>query len=341
MKKLILPLLLLTCLLTSCNNGKLEWWEVVNPPKHRLEDASGRNDNSALEQRLFDAMDNLESETRSSRVHDALGSGVLWIQIAALLELFSCLALVIVGLVARFSPTPKDWVLFVLIALVLIIALINLPLHLYVNNGNNRHSTDIGALIMLFGYIFAVPYILYADILDVNRYAPSALVGYAYTAVLPVSMVGGAFFRVVATYGSYVFVALMLVYIVASLLKAIYRREPFMRVVVGFVFKLLITFSTVFLLYEAMPAMVSVVSTFFLLLLVFAVATSPSAKYDSYSSKEYDSSSDNEDKIDYYGPDNMRNTYMKNSDGDDIYKSESDGRYYKHTWTGYEEVDEP
>ena len=51
--------------------------------------------------------------------------------------------------------------------------------------------------------------------------------------------------------------------------------------------------------------------------------------------------SSTDDYVTYYGSENMSYTNKHDSDGNEIYRSESDGQYYKHTWSGYTKIDEP
>ena len=48
-----------------------------------------------------------------------------------------------------------------------------------------------------------------------------------------------------------------------------------------------------------------------------------------------------EENVPYFSMDNLENTYKTDADGNEIFKSKSDGKYYVSKGIGYHEIDEP
>lgn len=336
MHKYLLLILLTMLSLCSCNKGKLEWWEVVNAPEKRLEKASGRNDNTKMEKYLFEKMDELESEVSGKRVESWADSDNPLLVGLNLFTIFLMLSLIVLGLVVKYKDIYSAWPMIVLAFLTTLLVIIYLPHYLYVANGTKGNTTDIGPVIALLGLVLCVPYVLYPTDADIPT-----IPKIAYSIVIPFAMIGGAFFRVLATWGSYLFVLLMIVDVFFYIRLAKNVKTGLFILLFGIVYRLIITLGTLIVFYSAMPAMVSVFNSLLLLLIAYLVLTGYASSSPTKAETSGSSDTKEDDSVDYYGPDNMENTYEKDADGNEIFRSKSDDRYYKRGWTGFDEVDKP
>ena len=325
--------------LCSCNKGKLEWWEAVNTAPARAAKAEGRNDDSRFEQFLFSQMDKLEATTKPHRLDSWIDSGNPILALLNITLVVLLFGLVVLGILVRFLEDYYNWPRIVIGILTVILIVIYIPNFLYTCEGNRGNSTDIGAIVGIIGLILCVPFVVEEDDLCTNRYAPTNIVRIAYSSILPFAMLLGAFSRVIATYGSYLFLCLMLVYICSVIVTSIKAKEPLFRTLASVIYLIIITFGTVVIFYATMPAMVSILNSIILLIIAFyALAGLGSSSARASLPSE---TTDSEPQVDYYGPDNMQNTYKTDAAGEEIFQSKTDGRYYKHGWTGYQETDKP
>ena len=267
MKRLFLLLLCVVPLFSSCNTGKLEWWEVVKPSAKRMAKASGRNDNSEMERYLFEKAEQLEAKTEPMRVDpDNWGEKMHPLLMLDLIYVILLFALLIFGWIVRFADIDARWPSVVLGILTSFVAIASIVLTLLIKSTKN--STEIGPFVVILAYLITVPYVLEVDANMAGRSAGAGIIRGLYATLIPTALIIGALFRVVATYASYLYLVVMVGYLIYVLIHSILYRVGILRTLATLIYVSLITVSTLFMIYTAMPAATSVLAD--IILLVFA-----------------------------------------------------------------------
>ena len=337
MKKLLLFLLVILSI-CSCSTGKLEWWEAVNTPPKRAEKATGRNDDSRMEEFLFEKADQLEFDTAYLRTESWIKSGnpiLVTLNIILLVIVFACIGL---GLYARFGEEYDDWIKKTLGILTILLVALYIPYFLFTEVGTKGNTTDIGAIVTIAALYLCVPYVIKLDDLDNNRMlVATGFVSYAYS-ILPIIMVLGAIVRRFATWGSYIFLLLMLVYEGCVLIDAIMNKRSFFRTLATLFYVLIITIGTITMLYATMPAMVHLINDILALVLAVLLIKSVGADTSSYAPDPSPAPSDGVNPNVFFDPDNRKYTGEVDADGDEIFRNKIDGRRYVEKGFGFREV---
>lgn len=339
MNKLLLSLLVILSI-CSCSTGKLEWWEAVNTPPKRVEKATGRNDDSRMEKFLFEKADQLEFHTAHLRTKSWIGSGnpiLVTLNIILLVIVFACIGL---GLYARFGEVYDEWIKNTLGILTILLVALYIPFFLFTEVGTKGNTTDIGAIVLIAALYLCVPHVIKLDDFDNDRMLiATGFVSYAYS-ILPLIMVLGAMVRRFATWGSYIFLLLMLVYEGCILLDAIKNKRSFLRTLATFFYILIITIGTITMLYATMPAMVHLINDIFALVLAVLLLKSIGADISSYSPDTSQEPSDGLNHNVFFSPDNRESTGEVDANGNEIFRNKIDGRKYVEKGFGFREVED-
>ena len=251
-------IILLISLLTfcSCDTCELEWWETVNPPAHRLERASGRNDDSKVEQYLFEKAEALEAAVKPYRVPSWVESDNVPLIILGVLTVLLTIGLLILGIIVKYADIMSSWPRIVLAILTSLLSVLAVLQFLFNDVGTKGSTIDIGAILFIVDMILCVPFVITDDENYVYRGAPTGIGTYAYSSILPLAMIIGAFSRVATTYLSYIFLLLIVIYAVSVIIATIRVKESMGRALVTVLYLLVTGFGSVVILYSTMPAMV-------------------------------------------------------------------------------------
>ena len=351
MKRALFPFLLMVMLLSSCNSSRLEWWEAVNTPQKRVENImtqQKRNDDAAYEKALFQKMDEIEAAVSPYRQESWVKSGDKWLVGVSILYYVLTASLILLGIMGNAgAQSIKDSEvrgLGLSTRLISILAVgISIPYMLLVDNATSGGTINFWQLILLVGLILSIPFSLKMFRRAHFGYSELDLGSFAYIVILPAALLLGVFVRKLATFGSYLFLLFMLAEFVVMLVRCIRSRTPFLSTLFILFYVLFVGFGSVFVLYSAISTVAYiafwVVLLYFIIAGVYGFITDPQSLFDatgggSSSSSYSDSGSTSFDM------DLMRNTYKTDSDGNDVFRN-TNGKYYKHSWTGWQETDRP
>ena len=331
-------LLFVFCLILfcSCNSSKLEWWESVNTSKDRLENASGRNDDSKFESFMFKKMDQLEHAVKPYRMADWWEEGNTFTRIIAISYIVLLFGSIIICLIVRHIEPLSDWPRIVLGIMSVMLVFISIPYYLFSDDGTRGNSLDIGSILGLVAMILVVPYVLDQDDLNTNRFAPLEYFTPLFGA-LPLMMVVGAIFRVIATWGSYIFMLGMLAYMVVVVVTSIKAKEKVFKTLLSLVYIFITTIGTVAMLYHTMPAMVKILNDLLCVVLGYLFLKGGAT---SSSSSSFRGSDSNEDPSnDLFNIKNMHDTGETDSEGHTVFHNSVNNKHYISTISGFEEVE--
>lgn len=361
MKRFIIPVLLLLSL-CSCNSGQLEWWEAVNTPNKRIERVMlqhKRNDDAEYEKALFATMDNLESSLRWERRDSWVSSGNPFLVGLSILYYVLCGVLIVVGIwVLAEHPVKykecREIALVLGISAILAVG-IAIPYSLLVDNATSAHgSVNFMQLILLIGLIICFPITIrlmeegFWDKWGEEESAPFFVSAAAFRLVIPFGLLLGVFVRKLATFGSYLFLLCVFVEFCVVLYECLRHKTDIWHSVFALFYVLFVGVGSVIIFYSSVEALAWlggwIVAIYVIFAGIWGIISDPEGFLNSIgngSSSSYSSSSSSSSSSsDYYSMDNMRNTYKNDADGDEVFEH-NDGRYYKHTWTGWRETEKP
>lgn len=353
MKLYLLPLLLMMILFSSCNSSQLEWWEAVNTPKERVDNIiyqHNRNDDAGYEKVLFQKMDEIEAATSNYRQKSWVKSGNFWLVGVSVLYFILMAALIfmgITGIIDGHSINDEEvGGLGLSTGIIAILAVcISIPYMLYVDNATSGGTINFWQLILLVGLILCVPFTLKMLKRAHFGYSELDFGSLAYIVILPSALFLGVFVRKLATFGSYLFLLCMFIEFVIVLVKCIKFRTPFFSAFFILFYVLFVGIGSVFVFYSAVSTVAYlafwIVLLYFILVGTYTMITDPQSLFDALGNGGSSSSDDGSSTCNTsFDMDHMRNTYKKDADGSEIFEH-SNGRYYKHTFTGWHETDRP
>lgn len=364
MNRFIIPVLLLLSL-CSCNSSQLEWWEVVNTPNKRADRViweKNRNNDAEYEKALFETMDNVESSLRWERKDSWVSSGNPFLVGLSILYYILCGVLIVMGIwVLAEGPVnykeSREMALVLGISAILAVG-IAIPYSLLVDNATSAHgSVNFMQLILIIGLLICFPITIrlmeegywgrWGDLME-EESAPYLVSATAFRFVIPFALILGVFVRKLATFGSYLFLLCIFVEFCIVLYKCIRHKTDIWHSLFSLFYVLFVGVGSVIVFYSAVEALAWlggwIAAFFFILAGIWGIISDPEGFFNSIgngSSSSYSSSSSSSSSnSDYYSMDSMSNTYKTDADGDEIFEHR-DGRYYKHTWTGWQETEKP
>lgn len=337
MKKLLFLLLCISPFLCSCNSGKLEWWEVVNPSERRIEKASGRNDNSKLERYLFEKADQLEAKLSPIRANPKKWGPEDPLFILNAVYFFLMMAVLIFGLVFRFTEPMSRWPYVISGILTSLAAIVSIACFLLIKYFG-KHSTEVGPFVMILGYMLSVPYVLEYDSLVADRDLLPDYIKSIYTLLIAIGLIGGSVFRVITTYFSYFMLLLSLIYIVYVIIHALVHRTSILGMLASVIYVVLITGGSIIAMFASIPATTSIISDLIILVIAYLSITGMAVSSRSSSEEPEPEVIDKRNPNYYYSMDNLRDTCKKDLDGDEVFQSDLDDKYFKRSWAGWQEV---
>lgn len=247
-----------------------------------------------------------------SKIEDWKGTGDFWLITSKVLSYVFLVLLLFAGIACVIEGDMNGPCYCVAVLSVIMVLLTQIPIFIFSVVERMTIMAMLCPLLALIGFILCVPYMLYYELEHTGGSAPFMVMSLAYTAVIPVSMTLGAVFRVIATWGSYLFVLMMIVYMLTTMYSSIKRRAYLSYILISLMFKVFVTVGTVALLYMAMPITVDIMNSLALLFFVGCMFTSAgSVLTSSISSPSVGSSYSADRSARYYSSDNMHDTFKK------------------------------